>query len=431
MPKRITTSNWLGGGDDDRPLGSKKTWAEIGAEIDGDVEWGTERPKKPGLQFPAFAWPEPGSIPIRAWLLGHWLLRGVVIALAAPGGLGKSALVAGVALSLASGRPLLRKPVYGGACRVLLWNLEDDQEELARQITAGALAHGVTAADCGDRLFVASALGGLGLPPMSLTTASQDDGIFRLDEAAFQQIERAIEALKIDVLIIDPFVSSHHARENETEHMDRILKRWALLAKRMNIALVIVHHTRKTNGEKADADSVRGSGAIVNAARVVLVLNRMTPKEATDFNLADEDERRRLFSVDLGKANRSPPEAIEWFRLESVAIGNGDEVGAVVPWSAPDLIGDINALQIVEAMGLIERGAWRSDPRAKDWVGHAIGAAVGQDSKSPAGRTVLRMVLSQWLSEGRIELVKRRDEGARKDFEFVQVVNRGEDCLAG
>lgn len=433
-----TTYNMLGGAFDDRPVGSRKTWAEIGAEIDGDVEWmgeadsakrEAERVEQSRITFPAYGWPDPATLPKREFLMGHWFLRGALTTIAAAGGFGKSSCTAAMAVALVSGRPLLRKPVYGGPFRVLLWNLEDDLEEMSRQIAAAGLAHGITAADCGDRLFVASALGGLGLPPMALVTASQDDGNFKLHEEVFQKIEAAIQSHKIDVVIIDPFVSSHHARENETEHMDRIVKRMSLVAKRTNCSLAIVHHTRKTNGEKADADAVRGSGAIVNAARVVLVLNRMTPKEATDFNLADDDERRRLFSIDVGKANRSPPEAIEWFRFESVAIGNGDEVGAVVPWSAPDLIGDINQLQVIEAMGQIARGAWRSDPRAKEWVGHAIGPVIGQDSKSPAGRTVLRMVLSQWLSDGLIALVKRRDEGARKDFEFVQVVDRGEAFL--
>jgi hypothetical protein len=79
-----------------------------------------------------FAWPDPAAIPPRRWLFGYWLLRGEITALVAPGGIGKSTLTSALALSIASGREFLNKPLHEGAGTVWLWNLEDDHDELAR-----------------------------------------------------------------------------------------------------------------------------------------------------------------------------------------------------------------------------------------------------------------------------------------------------------
>ena len=57
--------------------------------------------------------------------MGHWLLRGEVTAIIAPGGTGKSTVGNAIALSLASGRPLLGKPLHRGALGVWVFNLEE------------------------------------------------------------------------------------------------------------------------------------------------------------------------------------------------------------------------------------------------------------------------------------------------------------------
>ncbi len=105
-----------------------------------------------------FAWPDPALIPRRRWLFGHWLLRGEITAVIAPSGVGKSTITTAIKLSLASGTAFLDKGLPEGARTVWLWNLEDDQDELSRQVTACALRHGKTPADCGNRLYVDSGL---------------------------------------------------------------------------------------------------------------------------------------------------------------------------------------------------------------------------------------------------------------------------------
>lgn len=377
------------------------------------------------LRFPAYIWCAAEDLPRLDWISGRWFLRGAVTLVVAAGGVGKTSFLAAAVLSIVSGRPLLRKPVYGGAKSVAFWGLEDDQEQLARQIAATCIAHGLVQDDIPGRLYVSSALGGLDLPPQSLVTARQDGEGFRLVESQFEAIEAALRRQGIDMLVIDPFVSSHHARENETEAMDRIVKRWSLLAKRCNVSVALVHHTRKTNGEKAGIDAVRGSIAGVNAARAVLLLNRMTEDEAAAFGI-DDQERRRMFSVDLGKANRSAPEAVEWYRMASISLGNGgehaaDEVGAVMPWSPPSIADDFTGMQLEMVRTALTNGEHRASAASPSWAGHAIGAAVGIDAKSDAGAARIKLLIRTWLDEGKLAKVMRYSQAARKEFAFIEL----------
>ncbi|MDG6746574.1 AAA family ATPase, partial [Staphylococcus aureus] len=148
-------------------------------------------------------------------------------------------------------------------------------------------------------------------------------------------------ARKIDVLIVDPFVSSHSVEENDNNAIDTIVKEWARLAKRTNCAIVLVHHSKKLGSMKVTAEASRGASSLVNAARSTLVLNRMDDQEAERFMIDGDDEKRRLFTVQDDKHNRAPAEKAEWYRMASVDLGNfdgehSDSVGVVTRWTPPD-----------------------------------------------------------------------------------------------
>lgn len=91
---------------------------------------------------------------------------------------------------------------------------------------------------------------------------------------------------------------------------------------------MLVHHTKKLGGQKVTAEMSRGAVALINAARIALVLNRMDTEEATRFGIADDGERRRHFNVQDDKHNRAPAEDAEWYRMASVDLGNGEGIGA-------------------------------------------------------------------------------------------------------
>jgi RecA-family ATPase len=57
-------------------------------------------------------------------------------------------------------------------------------------------------------------------------------------------------ARNVDVLVIDPFVSSHGVNENDNSAIDAVAKTWARIAKRANCAIVLVHHSRKLGARR-------------------------------------------------------------------------------------------------------------------------------------------------------------------------------------
>ena len=111
--------------------------------------------KATGIVATPYQWVDPDKIPLRDWLYGRILVRQFISMTVAPGGVGKSSLVAAETMAQVSGRDLLgERPA--GRLRVWLWNLEDPYEETQRKIQAAAPHYGIAEHEIGDRLFVDS-----------------------------------------------------------------------------------------------------------------------------------------------------------------------------------------------------------------------------------------------------------------------------------
>ena len=106
-------------------------------------------PTGPPISATRYRWRDPATLPQLPWVFGRYFLRGVVTAVVSPGGVGKTTLLAGTALSVVSGRALLGKVPWNGQGRVWIWNFEDDLDQLSRVIQAGALHFKLDEADLG------------------------------------------------------------------------------------------------------------------------------------------------------------------------------------------------------------------------------------------------------------------------------------------
>lgn len=368
-----------------------------------------------------YVWRDPDAIPPRHWVYGHQLLRGSVAVIVAPGATGKTALMTGTALALATGRDLLGKAVWGGPKRVWLWNLEDSGEELARGIQAAALHWGLSPDDIGDRLYVDSGLDGA-----ELKVAHETPNGCRINAPVVGALLAQLREHRVDVLIVDPFVSSHSVNENDNGAIDAIAKHWARLATQSGCAIVLVHHSRKLAGGEVGAESARGASALVAAARSVLALNRMTDDEATRFGIEGED-RRRYFRTYDDKNNRAPPaDSSDWYRLHSVSLGNGpnggDSLPVVVPWSPPDAFDGVGKDELRAVQGVVGAGEWRKDPQAQDWVGKAVADALGLDLDRASDKAKVKALLATWLRNGALREDRRKDSDS-KVRPFVVVGN--------
>lgn len=372
------------------------------------------------LRATPYRWPDPASLPRREWLMGHWLLRGEVTAIIAPGGTGKSTIGNTIALSLASGQPLLGKPLPRGSQAVWIFNLEDGTEELERQLSAACAYHGIGPDDCGDRLHLDSGL------VQPLCTAIEDRDGFALAEQVYVQLAATIRERKIVTVIVDPFVSSHAVRENSNEAIDAVAKRWKRLAQDTGCAVVLVHHTKKLGDRETTAEDGRGAVALRDAARIVLPLNGMSKAEAEELGISDPQVRRSLVRIDTGKANRAPPDAATWIKLEGQSLGNGDGleppdfVGVASLWEKPDVLHGLTNWHLYMVQQGVAEGDWRESVLAKDWVGNLVANVANLSVESDKGR--IKAILRTWTRNGALGVEHRRDKKGN-DRPFVIVGN--------
>ena len=355
-----------------------------------------------------YDWRDPTKIPRRQWVFGRWLLSGTVAVVVAPGGMGKSTLISGMALSLASGRECLGKTVWGGAKRVWVWNQEDDIVELSRSIQAAAKLHGLEPADIWDNLFVDSAMDGT-----PLCTAIEDRNGVQLLEPVYDAIKEELLRRGIKVLIIDPFVSSHEVDENSNTKIDKIVKAWARVAKAAECVIVLVHHTSKAGSAEVNTNSARGASALSSAARSLLTLNRITTGDAEKFGI-EEEQRRSYIVVSDDKHNRTPAEKGTWFHLKSVELGNGsfehfgDSVAALEPWSPPTTQTlQLTTWGIYEIQRLVDAKAYREDIQAIAWVGNAIAKVLELDLAKTTDKRRVKAVQEE-LMASKFLLVEER-----------------------
>jgi hypothetical protein len=386
------------------------------ASISELVTIATTQKQVEAISATPYVWRNPENLPARPWVFGRWLLFNTIACIVAPGGVGKSTLVAGIVLSIATGRNLMGKTIWGGPQAVWLWNLEDDLDELSRSLQAAAKHHGITPAEIKSNLFVDSAMDGSGL-----CTAIEDRDGMKLLEPVYEALTAELTLRGIKMLVVDPFVSSHAVEENSNSKIDKIAKAWARVAKAAGCVVVLVHHTNKAGSMEVNANSARGASALISAARSALVLNRMSADEATQLGI-NKDERRQYISVQDDKHNRAAPEAANWFQLISVDLGNGDSVGVAEPWMPPEPADLFTTDDIIRVQEAAKAGVFRYDWRSPDWIGHVVGNVLGLDSNDFPYRKRIERVLSEWIKDGHFKTEDRQDR-KRKIRKFIVIGN--------
>jgi hypothetical protein len=373
-----------------------------------------------------FTWQNPKNIPRREWLYGRHFIRKYLSTTIAPGGVGKSALLTVEILAMVTGKNLLGE-LPASPLRVWYWNGEDPPDELQRRLAAACLHYGISPEDIGDRLFVNS---GRETP---IVVAQDDKSGLKIAQPLMQALRDEIIAKQIDVLVIDPFVSSHSVSENDNVRINAVLRQWAMLADATGCAIELAHHTRKpAAGQAAEysVDDARGAGAMIAAVRSARTLNVMTKDEAGKLGFG-EDRRRLYFRVDNGKANLAPPaERSTWRCLIGVQLGNGesiahagDSVGVVTAWEWPDPTEDVTPEDTRAVQQAVAAGEWRENPQAKDWVGKPIADALALDLADPSVRAKVKELQKSWVKEGVLKVVERKN-AKRETKRFVEVGKR-------
>lgn len=359
----------------------------------------------------AFKWIDPLTIPSRPWLYARHMLRGQVSVTVAPGGVGKSSLTLVEALAMVSGRELLNEWT-AGPLNVWVYNLEDPMDELNRRVIAAMMHHEVTRHEVEGCLYLDTGR------ERDLCVARQDRNGTMIVKPEFEALEREIKSRDIDVLIIDPFVSSHQVSENDNGAIDLVAKEWARLAHRCNCAIELVHHTRKTNGEEATTESARGASALLGAARSARVLNKMADKDKEDAGL--KDDPATYFAVTRDKANLAPAGKRIWRRMASVDLGQGDHVGVCEAWTYPDAFDGVTVKDLLDVQEALNGRDLRYSDQVKDgsWAGEEIATVLNLGPVSDRKR--IKKLIEAWLRSG--ALVKGSAKNSqRKDVVTLEV----------
>ncbi len=367
-------------------------------------------PRERGDRLPtAFVWRDPSTLPSRSWVYGQHLIRKQVSVTVAPGGVGKSSLTICEALAMASGRKLLGDWTAQDL-KVWIYNLEDPRDEMDRRIIAAMQHHHVSPEEIAGRLFVDTGR------ERSLSTAIQTRLGVRIIRPELDALAREIEARGIDVLVIDPFVSSHQASENDNGAIDLVAKEWARLADRCDCAIELVHHTRKTNGEEATTESGRGASALLAAARSGRVLNKMSDDMKAEAGV--QDDPGTYFSITRDKTNLAPVGGRVWRRMASVQLANGDSVGVAEVWQWPDTFDGVTLDDLLSVQRALDGKQLRYSDQTDDWAGVTVAEVLGLDAT--ADRRRIKKMIETWLKTG--ALVKGHKIGPnRKPVPTVEV----------
>jgi len=203
---------------------------------------------------PPPCWIEPGLLPP----------QGILFVGGEPK-VGKSLLVANLALALASGRDRAGFTVPA-ARRVLVCQFELPTPQFVARLASMRGAMG-TAAD--NNLMVDTRASGHML--------SAPQGLNHFLSAA--------RTAAAEVIVLDPLYSAHDQDENDTRSMAALCQSLLKLREVSKAALIVVHHVRKSIARDEIGSAFRGSSALNAVGDSYLLLTRPSPHLAASVEL--------------------------------------------------------------------------------------------------------------------------------------------------
>lgn len=330
------------------------------------IEQATEATAKPLAPTPLAI---PESLPKREFIYSTHLIRRFTSMTVAAAGTGKSTIAITDALAIATGKPLLGHHVHQ-PCNVWIYNLEDPMEEMQRRTWASCLKHGIELNDINGKVFIDSGR------DRALTIVTKGQITYTYPDK--QALINAIKKNNIGVLIIDPFVSSYDGNENDNKDVDKAIKTFNQVADATNCAIELIHHTGKTGGASGNANAGRGASAMVGAVRSLRTIVTMTEEEAANYDVPNP---RAYVRIDDGKTSLAAyNHNTDWYRIESLELPNGDNVGVVARWQAPSVFDGFSSQILRDLLHDIHAGNdkgqkytfKRKGKASSNWVGVII-----------------------------------------------------------
>lgn len=378
-----------------------------------------------------FPFPINGELLPRRPVLVPGLLQRKQLSLnVAPPGSGKSLLTLQLGIMSSCGIPSWAGWRPRGRYRVMIINVEEDEDEMRRRLYAAAAIMGISHNE----------LGGLCIAQTDKIVVAKADSRTKTvrAEPMLDRIISTVLHLGIDVLVVDPFAETFEGDENSNSELKWAAVLWREVARLTNTAVLLVHHAKKYAQHMAgDPDAGRGGGSLAGVARFVSTLFTMTEEEAVTLKVPEED-RYRYIRHDDAKANLNlVSRTARWFRKDSYTLPNagdgqpGDDVGVLVPWDAPDAFADMSvemANRILDELQIGARdedGEPTGDPygerKSKRWAGTVIQQNLQCDEKTA------KHIIEKWVANGVLEVVQQKistSKGQLRDCIIVIQSNR-------
>ena len=174
---------------------------------------------------------------------------------------GKSLLVANLALSLASGADRIGFPIPAPR-RVLICQFELPVQQFVSRLALMRRALGAAA-------------------DQNLLVDTRAAGHLLSAASGLNHFVSAARAATAEIIVLDPLYSTHDQDENDTRAMAALCQSLLRLRDASRAALVVVHHVRKSIGRYEIGSAFRGSSALHAVGDSYLLLTRPSPQLPT------------------------------------------------------------------------------------------------------------------------------------------------------
>ncbi|NLI79536.1 MAG: AAA family ATPase [Candidatus Riflebacteria bacterium] len=266
------------------------------------------RPLMPWESVGRFLDTDPGPVD---WLFRDMIPAGVVSALVAKGGSGKSFLLIQIAAAAATGEPF-GPFIPGKPRRVLLLAGEDPTDVLHRRIRAAAV--GMKLAGPG--------VAGTGVEPVlranfaAVSLVGEDRVLIGRDPAGnpatsptFAWLSESLGAMAaagkpVDLLLVDPMARFFGLDENDNGHATAFIACLEELAKKHALTVLFAHHVAKGAGKDGSDLTGRGASAIGDGCRFVMSLSDLKDADIRQFGI-DQADRYAYVCLQTPKVNHA------------------------------------------------------------------------------------------------------------------------------
>ena len=297
--------------------------------------------------------------PPMRWVLDGFLPLGIVAAVVAQGGVGKSQLLMQLGYSVATGIALAGQWPVGETGTVLMLCAEDSPDEIHRRVVRihkqlGSGMSPALQARLKDNFLIRSMTG----IDVLLTQAMKNGEIVRT-QLAEQLLLTAQQANNLKLIIIDPAARFRGGDENSNPHATRFVQVLEYLALTTGATVLIAHHTGKgaTNSKETNQDASRGASALTDGIRWQLALTSLSSLSKGYKGLPPE-ARHRYMEAKLVKTNYTAPQPeVLLFRGEDGYLQVTTDPSATTPKFIQDKLDQLAVLRILqnEPKGLTAR----------------------------------------------------------------------------